>query len=133
MNNSESIFANTVYSYSRSQAIADGMLVDVSETPEAIEAGFKFPVAMTRTVWNQCVEVPEGVIGQDVAGRLWDLLYMLRIAIQHSARRSDTVYLELHVRNDNREGEPLLVSLKSVCGPGDHGEHVVTIMMRDED
>lgn len=30
----------------RAQAIADGMLVDVSQTPEAIEAGFKYPVAL---------------------------------------------------------------------------------------
>jgi len=133
MNNSESIFGNTVYSYSRKQAIEDGVLVDVSETPEAIEAGFKFPVAVTRTVWDQCVEVPAGVIGQDIPGRLWDLLYMLRIAIQHSERRTDTVYLDLHVRNDNREGEPPLVSLKAVCGPGDHGEKVITVMHPSED
>lgn len=133
MNNSESIFGNTVYSYSRAQAIADGVLVDVSGTPEAIEAGFKFPVAMTRAVWDQCIEVPAGVIGQDVPGRLWDLLYMLRIAIAHSAHRRDTVYLELHVRNDNREGEPPVVSLKAVCGPGDQGEPVITVMLPSED
>jgi hypothetical protein len=133
MNNSESIFGNTLYSYSRAQAIADGMLVDVSGTPEAIEAGFKFPVAMTRTVWDRCVEVPAGVIGQDVQGRLWDLLYMLRIAIQHGANRTDTVYLELHIRNDNRQGEPPLVSLKAVCGPGDHAEPVIIVMLPEQD
>ena len=133
MNNSESIFGNVLYSYSRKQSIEDGVLVDVSETPEAIEAGFKFPVAMTRAAWDQCVEIPAGVIGQDISGRLWDLLYMLRIAIQHSANRSDTVYLELHVRNDNREGEPPLVSLKAVCGPGDQGEPAITAMLVEED
>ena len=133
MNNSEGIFGNVVSSYSRAQAIADGFLVDVSDTPEAIEAGFKFPVALTRTVWGRCVEVPVGVIGQDVPGRLWDLLYMLRIAIQHSANRSDTVYLELHVRNDNREGKTPVVSLKAVCGPGDQGEPVITVMLPEED
>ena len=36
--------------YTRAQAIGDGILVDVSET--AREAGFKIPVAVTRTVWN---------------------------------------------------------------------------------
>jgi hypothetical protein len=133
MNNSESIFGNVVYAYSRAQAIADGFLVDVSQTPEAIEAGFKYPVAMTRTVWDRCIAVPDGVVGQDVAGRLWDLLYMLRIAIQRSAGRTDMVYLELHVRNDNREGEPPVVSLKSVCGPGDQGEPVITVMLPEED
>ena len=36
--------------YTRAQAIADGILVDVSET--AREAGFNIPVALTRTVWD---------------------------------------------------------------------------------
>lgn len=133
MNNSESTFGNVIYSYSRAQAIEDGVLVDVTDTPEFLEAGFKFPVAMTRTVWNQCVAVPEGVIGQDVAGRLWDLLYMLRIVIQRSGQHTDTALMELHVRNDNRQGEPPLVSLKAVCGPGDQGEPVITVMLPEED
>src|ERR1035438_5448483 len=113
---------NVIYRYTRAQAIEDGFLIDVSKTPEAIEAGFKLPVAMTRAVWNRCVEVAAGVIGQDIPGRLWDGLYMLRIAIQRTARGSDTVFMELHVRNDNSEGMPPLVSLKAICGPGDEGE-----------
>ena len=36
--------------YSRAQAIEDGILVDVSDT--AREAGFTIPVALTRTVWT---------------------------------------------------------------------------------
>jgi hypothetical protein len=39
----------------------------------------------------------------------------------------------VHVRNDNRERTPPLVRLKAVCGPGDHGEPVITAMLRDED
>ena len=133
MNSNKSIFGNVVYSYSRAQAIADGVLVDVTDTPEFLEAGFKYPVAMTRTVWDRCVEIPKGVIGQDIQGRLWDLLYMLRIAIQHSKGPTDAVYLELPVRNDNREGEPPIVRLKSVCGPGDQAEPVITVMLPVED
>ena len=45
-----------IYSYSRKQAIEDGVLVDVSEM--AKEAGFKFPVAMTNTVWTELI-VPD--------------------------------------------------------------------------
>ena len=36
--------------YTRAQAIEDGFLVDVSDT--AREAGFKIPVAVSRTVWD---------------------------------------------------------------------------------
>jgi WD40 repeat protein len=39
----------------------------------------------------------------------------------------------VHVRNDNRERNPPLVQLKPVCGPGDGGEPVITVMLNDED
>jgi len=39
---------NVIYSYTRAQAIEDGMFVDVTET--AKEAGFKYPVAITRNL-----------------------------------------------------------------------------------
>jgi hypothetical protein len=38
----------------------------------------------------------------------------------------------VHVQNDNRESVPPLVRLKALCGPGDHGEPVITVMMPDE-
>jgi hypothetical protein len=42
------------------------------------------------------------------------------------------VAFALHVRNDNRDRTPL-VRLKAVCGPGDSGEPVLTVMMPGED
>ena len=58
-----------ISAYSRAQAIDDGFLVDVSDT--AREAGFSIPVALTRTVWNRLVAIPEGYQGfQDERGRL---------------------------------------------------------------
>jgi hypothetical protein len=43
------------------------------------------------------------------------------------------VAFALHVRNDNRGRMPPLVRLKAVCGSGDGGEPVVTVMAPDED
>ena len=43
--------------YTRAQAIEDGILVDVSKT--AREAGFTIPVAVTRTVWNRLIALPD--------------------------------------------------------------------------
>jgi hypothetical protein len=37
------------------------------------------------------------------------------------------------VRNDNRSGTPPLVRLKALCGPGDQGEPVITVMLPEED
>jgi uncharacterized protein DUF6573 len=118
-----------IYAYTRAQALEDGVLVDVSET--AREAGIKFPVALTATVYGQYVEVPEGVTGQDETGRLWDILWMFRCA----AAKFDggTLLFKLHVRNDNQDRPPPLVTLKAECGPGDDAEPVITIMLPEED
>jgi hypothetical protein len=123
--------AEVISSYTRAQAIGDGVLVDVSEI--AREAGIKFPVALTRAVWANYVEVPEGVVAQDQSGRLWDILWMLRRQIRRS--QGDTLRFQLYVRNHNHERLTRrdLVTLKAVCGPGDDGEPVVTIMLPDED
>ena len=123
--------AEVISTYTRAQALEDGVLVDVSEA--AKEAGIKFPVALTATVWGQYVEVPEGVAGQDEAGRLWDILWLFRCA---AARfNGNTLLFKLSVRSHNRErlGSRDLVTLKAVCGPGDTPEPVITIMLPDED
>jgi hypothetical protein len=121
--------AEIVSRYTRAQAIEDGVLIDVSAV--AREAGIRFPVALTAAVWARCVTVPPGVGCQDEAGRLWDVVWMLRVGVQRAA--GSVVLCSLHVRNDNRNGTPPLVRLKAVCGPGDHGEPVVTVMLPDED
>jgi hypothetical protein len=121
---------NVIYAYTRAQAIADGVLIDVSKL--AREAGFKLPVAVTCGVWAECVAVPEGVTFQDETGRLWDVLMMLRHAIAKNSD-GDRVDFALHVRNDNRDGMPPLVRLYALCGPGDEAEPVVTVMLPHED
>ena len=69
--NQDSPFGPVIYSYTRAQAVADGVQVEVTKTAQ--EAGIKFPVFLTRTVFDSFVTVPEGVTGQDEAGRLWDI------------------------------------------------------------
>lgn len=119
-----------IHSYTRQQAIEDGVLVDVTET--AHEAGFCYPVALTATVFGTYVEAPASVPGQDAAGRLWDILWMLRHAIRGSSGGGSELRFQLHVQN-SESAPPRLVTLKSVCGPGDDGEPVITIMLPDED
>jgi len=73
-----------IFSYTRRQAIEDGVLVDVSKV--AKEAGFKIPVAVTSAVWNEIVKPDEAIrgIGQSEEGRLWDVLWMCRNAAVRS-------------------------------------------------
>jgi len=115
--------------YSRAQAIEDGVLIDVSSI--AAEAGIKFPTALTQAVYAEYVKVPRGVIGQDEAGRLWDILWMLRCAISNKRKACDEINYSLHVRNDNRN--PKLVNLKALCHPADTAAPVITILMPHED
>jgi hypothetical protein len=121
--------ADLIHRYSRADALRDGVLIDVSAT--AREAGIRWPVALTRAVWERCVTVPPGVACLDEAGRLWDVCWVLALA----ARRGEgaVALFGVHVRNDNREGTPPLVPLKALCGQGDGGEPVITVMMPDED
>lgn len=124
----ENLFGDLVFRYTRAQAIADGVLVDVSAA--AREAGIRFPTALTAAAWNEFIAVPEGLEGvQDEAGRLWDILWMFRQA----ARREPGSQLEFHVLVQNGQEGPKERTLKSVCGPGDHAEPVITIMLPRED
>jgi hypothetical protein len=121
--------SHLIHRYTRAHALADGELVDVSSV--AREAGIRYPTALTRAVWERYVKVPPGVAGQDEPGRLWDIVWMLSLAIRRST--GTLVAFALHVRDDNRERTPPLVRLKAICGPGDQGEPVITVMLPEED
>lgn len=124
------LFGDIICGYSRAQAIQDGVLVDVSKT--ANEAGFKIPVAVTAAVWSQCVKVTQAAkrAGNDETGRLWDVLWMARVAALESPR-ANMVHYELYVVTNGTA--PELVQLKLHIGPGDAGEPVITIMLPGED
>lgn len=120
--------AELIHVYTREQALSGGVLIDV--TIPAREAGFRFPVAVTSAVWQQYVRPPAGLSAQDEAGRLWDILWMLRFAIWRGQERGDIIHFTVRVQNDQQGPRP--VSLKAVCGPDDHGKPYLTIMMSNE-
>lgn len=129
----DSIFGDVISVYTRTQAIADGVLVDVSEM--AREAGFKFPTAVTSSVWERCVVLPPGCEGfQDQSGRLWDVLWMASIAARRN-KGTDRVTFKLNVATDREHlGERApLVELVLHIGPGDTAEPVLTIMFPEDD
>ena len=121
--------ADVIYTYSRRQAIEDGVLVDVSET--AKECGFKYPVAVTTRVWAEVVTPEENAraLGQSEAGRLWDVIWMLYVAIRRSGA-TEVIHYTILVSDGKA---PRKVPLKAVCGPGDDAHPVITIMAPDED
>ena len=124
-------FGPVIYSYTRKQAVADGVQVDVTKTAQ--EAGIRFPVFLTRAVFDAYVTVPDGVTCQDEAGRLWDVLWMTRFAILRARPGVDRIPVALYVRNDNHRAK--LVKLIAQCGPLDidDPQPAITILMPDED
>lgn len=140
-----SLYGEPISIYTRADAIEDGILVDLMDGPTAKlvrEAGFRYPVAMTRTgfdatVWP--VDNPEAEAwlkgrGQDPTGRLWDVLYLLRSFITQMPANPSGAYFTLSViRHDTKPRGRRTMRLKALCGPGDRGEPVITIMLPHED
>jgi len=119
--------ADVIHTHSRAQAIEDGTLVDVSTV--AREAGITFPVAVTATLWAAIEAIPEFYAWQDVKGRLWDVLFLLAAAI----RKVDGRFSELFYTLNLPHGKERNIRLKAVCGLGDAGEPVITVMFPDDD
>ena len=157
-NNQESPFGEVVYAYTRAQAVADGVQVEVTKTAQ--EAGIRFPMFLTRAVYDAYVTVPPGVTAQDdhdsrseqsiwgshlVAGlgsqpgRLFDIVWMTRFAIIRAKGRAGSplhaarLPVALYVRNDNHAAK--LVKLIATCGPVDidDPQPAITVMMVGED
>ena len=119
-----------IHAYTRAQALEDGTLVDVSEM--AKEAGFIIPVAITAALHADINDIPEAHRYQSYTGRLWDCLHMLRMAIAgripfEGDDQCMVFSLIMHI------GDAEQYRVKSVCGPGDDAEPVISLMKPDED
>jgi len=122
--------------YTRTQALEDGVLVDVSTL--AKEAGFTIPVAVTSAVWERCIfwteEDDDRQTIQHTNGRLWDVLSMLKFAVSGSKGQLDRLYYKLLIiPRGGKATRPKLTTLKALIGGGDNGEPVITIMLPNED
>jgi hypothetical protein len=145
----DNFWGEPIFRYTRAQAIADGVLIDLTAAFDdkvqwlCAQAGFKVPLAITRAAWAQTIEAggiwkPDGdgeVLelkgGQSLTGRLWDVLWILRVA-SGKAANSDRVHFQVLV-DVHGDGRHETVNLWALCGPGDDDQPVVTIMIEGED
>ena len=119
----ENTFGETIYSYSRAQAIEDGVLVDLSQA-DSIHQHWKHPFACTSTVWaiiEEALEKP----GQDIAGICHDISTMAKLAIR-GRREADQILFKVIIASKTHE-------LKLHIGPGDTAAPVLTLMLPFED
>ncbi len=76
--------------YTRRQALEDGSLIDITEFARL--NGFKIPTAITASLWGYIGVSPElSEMGQSVAGRLKDVLFLLLMEIRKSLRDTDRI------------------------------------------
>lgn len=115
--------------YTREQAIADGVLVDVTKTAAYRDNHIVFPVCLTTAVYADCVQLEESDTEAE-DWRLFDILAMFRHGtkgIGAVKRISESEFLyTVTIRNKH-------VVLKALCHPGDNAEPVITIMYPNED
>ena len=108
------IFGEPISAYMRAQAIADGCLVDIGAWDGGI---FKHPVALTAALFAK-LSSGDGEHAETLKARIWDVCYM---ATAGTARVDgpDSYYPVIVGRST--------LNLRANCGPGDHGEPVITI------
>lgn len=133
MNTITEIFGEPIYIYSRAQALADGVLIELP--PELVkEAGLKIPVAVTVAAYAETIKMnsrAERALN-DVTGRAWDVLWMLRNAAARAT--GETMFFTvLAVTPDGRGIKPRAVRLKAVCGPNDDMTPCITVLLPEED
>ena len=119
----ENMFGETIYSYSRAQAIEDGVLVDLSHV-ESIRQHWKHPFACTSAVWEiieEALQRPD----QDSCGICHDISTMAKHAIR-SARYAEQIVFTVFIIGKKH-------AMKLHIGPGDTAAAVLTLMLPYED
>ena len=117
-------FGDVIFSYTRKQAIEDGVLVDLSQLSPVIRQHWKFPLACTDTVWA-IIESALKKDGNDLEGILHDVSTMAKHAIR-GAKQGGLIFFKVIIAHQAHE-------LKLHIGPGDTAEPVLTLMLQNED
>lgn len=114
MSNTDNFFGEVISVYTRAQAHADGILLDVSDSEGA--RLFKFPVSITVAL-HSALSRGAGNEAATYNARLWDVCYMATV----KARTSNESDLFFKVKV-GRE----VLALWGNCGPEDDGAPCMT-------
>lgn len=121
-----------IVAHNRKQAIEDGLLIDASR--EAFDAGFFYPLALTKAAWCELVAVPEGASDETKSGNLKELLAMLRFYAQMATANGPASEIQFsHYVFGGGDEEPRVGNVKAVLGPDDEGRRCITVMLPGED
>ena len=118
-----------IFSYTRKQAIEDGVLIDV--TAESKQYGFKLPFAIGDNLFHRYVTPPLGLEGegQSLQGRFHDLMSLAALSAR-KGQGGDRV--EFEVLFLMKPGKHDQVRCVLHVGPGDQGEPVLTLCLPED-
>ncbi|GIG29312.1 DUF6573 family protein [Cellulomonas marina] len=124
-----------IHTYTRREAISDGVLVELDE-----HAAARIPwhTAITAAAYADAIEWDEtNPLPQDESGRAWDVLVCAAAAVRSRAvpdRREQRIPMSVwRVPNTAHSVAPRPLRLVAHLGPGDDGEPVLTVMLPEED
>jgi hypothetical protein len=121
-----------ISSYTRVQAIDDGGLVDVSAI--AKEAGFQYPVFVTRNLWDGYIDPAPQLQHENTTSRLRDTLTNLLAMIKSTKNPGHCLWFSVSFQMYfDGERSTQEIKLKSIVKPGYNSTKVITIMLPDED
>ena len=124
-----------IHSYSRAEAIRDGVLLDVTEIAKQFR--FRYPVAVTSNLYHTYIVPNEdlGKSGETIENRLGLVFAELFYAIKGISNNNPQSRIQFSVEflmdaiNDEFEEIDLIAD----CGPGDDLSPVITIMLPEDD
>jgi hypothetical protein len=122
-NHNENVFGETVYSYSRQQAIDDGVLIDLSVL-EITKQHWNVQLCCTDSVWG-IIEDAVTNHGKDLIGILHDIYTVAKFNIK-AATSQDRVYFRATVGVAAHD-------FVLAYGPGDTAAPVLTLMLPSDD
>lgn len=117
-----------IYSYTRKQALQDGLQVCVSDRFPDDTKLYKYPVYFTSQVWELC---------QEKGGIIWDICYMACL----KSKNNDTSVINFSVIVEGADKQPDFFEdefpcyrLLAHCGANDFDDPqpVITILFPDE-
>lgn len=115
---------NIIYKYSRNEALADRVLIDVSHV--AKDYGITLNTVLTISVFMDATKNMDETVRASEAN-VHAIFRALKAASESLPAKADTVYFNVAL-----DGGTCL-DLWAQCHPGDGGEPVITVMRTDED
>ena len=120
-----------ISNHSRAHSIDEEALIDI--TSMAKDAGFRYPVFITRDLWDGYIDPAPQLQHENTTNRLWDTLANLAATIKSTKNPGSCLWFTVSFQmyfDGRRSTED--VRLKSIVKPGYNATKLITIMLPDE-